>query len=122
MSLRDQLEREAAAAAAAVPLLADDAVTDALTGAARLVGERRDAIAAANAADVEAAGGLDAGSLDRLRLDATRIESLAEQLAQLAALPPLERDEDGWQLENGLNVTVRRIPIHSLHGHPSMLW
>ena len=111
MSLRDQLEREAAAAAAAVPLLADDAVTDALNGAARLVGERRDAIAAANAADVEAAGGLDAGSLDRLRLDATRIESLAEQLAQLAALPPLERDEDGWQLENGLNVSVRRIPI-----------
>ena len=111
MSLRDQLEREAAAAAAAVPLLADDAVTNALTGAARLVGERRDAIAAANAADVEAAGGLDAGSLDRLRLDATRIESLAEQLAQLAALPPLERDEDGWQLENGLSVSVRRIPI-----------
>jgi glutamate-5-semialdehyde dehydrogenase len=111
MSLREQLEHEAAAAAACVPLLKDDAVTDALERAARLVGERREAIAAANAADVDAAGGLDPGSLDRLRLDASRIDALAEQLAQLAALPPLDRDEDAWQLENGLSVSVRRIPI-----------
>jgi glutamate-5-semialdehyde dehydrogenase len=111
MSLREQLEHEAAAAAACVPLLKDDAVTDALERAARLVGERREAIAAANAADVDAAGGLDPGSLDRLRLDASRIGALAEQLAQLAALPPLDRDEDAWQLENGLSVSVRRIPI-----------
>jgi glutamate-5-semialdehyde dehydrogenase len=111
MSLREQLEHEAAAAAASVPLLKDDAVTDALERAARLVGERRDSIAAANSADVDAAGGLDPGSLDRLRLDASRIHALAEQLAQLAALPPLERDEEAWQLENGLSVSVRRIPI-----------
>jgi glutamate-5-semialdehyde dehydrogenase len=111
MSLRDEIEHEAAAAAAAVPLLKDDAVTDALEHAALLVGERREAIAAANAADVDAAEGLDPGSLDRLRLDASRIDALADQLAQLAALPPLERDEDAWQLENGLNVSVRRIPI-----------
>jgi glutamate-5-semialdehyde dehydrogenase len=111
MSLRGQLEHEAAAAAASVPLLKDDAVTDALERAARLVGERRDSIAAANSADVDAAGGLDPGSLDRLRLDASRIHALAEQLAQLAALPPLERDEEAWQLENGVSVSVRRIPI-----------
>jgi glutamate-5-semialdehyde dehydrogenase len=111
MSLREQLEHEATAAAASVPLLKDDAVTSALERAARLVGERRAAIAAANAADVDAAGGLDSGSLDRLRLDASRVDALAEQLAQLAALPPLERDEDAWQLENGLRVSVRRIPI-----------
>jgi glutamate-5-semialdehyde dehydrogenase len=111
MSLRGDLEREAAAAAAAVPLLSDDAVTDALEQASRLVGERRDAIAAANAADVAAATGLDAGSLDRLRLDPSRIEALAAELAGLAALPPLERDEGGRQLANGLHVSVRRIPI-----------
>src|SRR5207249_5014825 len=62
-------------------------------------------------ADVDAAVGLDEGSLDRLRLDDVRIAALAGQLAQLAALPPLERDEGGWQLENGLRVSVRRIPI-----------
>jgi glutamate-5-semialdehyde dehydrogenase len=111
MSLRDEIEREAADAAAAVPKLNDAAVTDALERAARLVGERHDSIAAANAADVDAAEGLDPGSLDRLRLDASRIDALAEQLAQLAALPPLERDEDAWQLDNGLRVSVRRIPI-----------
>ena len=111
MSLREEVELEATAAAAAVPLLSDDAVTDGLERAAALVGERRESIAAANAADVEAAEGLDPGSLDRLRLDAARIDALAEQLAHLAALPPLERDEDGWRLENGLAVSVRRISI-----------
>jgi len=111
MSLREEVELEATAAAAAVPLLSDDAVTDALERAAALVGERRESIAAANAGDVEAAEGLDPGSLDRLRLDAARIDALAEQLAHLAALPPLERDEDGWRLENGLAVSVRRISI-----------
>src|SRR5205823_9095266 len=111
MSLRAEIELEATAAAAAVPLLSDDAVTDALERAAALVGERREAIAAANAADVEAAGGLDDGSLDRLRLDPARIDALAVELAQLAALPPLERDEDRWELENGLRVSVRRIPF-----------
>ena len=111
MSLREEVELEATAAAAAVPLLSDDAVTDALERAAALVDERRESIAAANAGDVEAAEGLDPGSLDRLRLDAARIDALAEQLAHLAALPPLERDEDGWRLENGLAVSVRRISI-----------
>ena len=111
MSLREEVELEATAAAAAVRLLSDDAVTDALERAAALVGERRESIAAANAGDVEAAEGLDPGSLDRLRLDAARIDALAEQLAHLAALPPLERDEDGWRLENGLAVSVRRISI-----------
>jgi glutamate-5-semialdehyde dehydrogenase len=111
MTLRDDIQREAAAAAAAVPHLTDDAVTHALERAAQLVGERRDSIAGANAADVEAASALDEGSLDRLRLDAARIDALAGQLAQLAVLPPLERDEEAWQLDNGLRVSVRRIPI-----------
>jgi glutamate-5-semialdehyde dehydrogenase len=110
--LRDVVEREAAAAHAAVSELTDAAVTRALELAAELVDERSDAIARANAVDVDAAAErLDEGALDRLRLDPTRIAALREQLAQLAALPPLERDEDGWQLENGLRVAVRRIPI-----------
>ncbi len=110
--LRELVEREAAAAHAAVGELTDEAVTRALERAAELVDEQSDAIARANAADVEAASGrLDEGALDRLRLDPSRIAALREQLAQLAALPPLDRDEDGWELENGLRVRVRRIPI-----------
>jgi len=78
---RDEIEREARAAHAAVGRLNDADVARALTRAAELVGERRDAIAAANAADVEAASALDEGALDRLRLDDARIEALADQLA-----------------------------------------
>jgi glutamate-5-semialdehyde dehydrogenase len=112
MSLREQLEQEAVAAAAAVPFLGDDAVTAALERAARLVDERRESIAAANAADVEAAAGkLDEGTLDRLRLDAARIDALADQVAVLAELGPLEREVASWTLPNGLHVSERRIPI-----------
>ncbi|HLY94473.1 MAG TPA: aldehyde dehydrogenase family protein [Gaiellaceae bacterium] len=109
--MREQVEHEARAAHEAVARLTDDGVARALEQAAQLVVERRDAIAAANVADVEAAD-LNEGALDRLRLDDGRISALAEQLAYLAALPPLDRDEDGWwELANGLRVSVRRIPI-----------
>jgi glutamate-5-semialdehyde dehydrogenase len=108
--MRAEVELEAAAAAAAVAELTDDGVTQALERAAELVGERHDAIAEANAKDVRAAD-LDEGALDRLRLDDARIAALGTQLAELAALPPLERAEDAWQLENGLHVEVVRIPI-----------
>jgi len=108
--LREQVAREAAAAQGAVGALTDDGVARALELAAALVGERHDAIAQANAEDVAAAE-LDEGALDRLRLDDVRIAALGEQLAQLAALPALEREDESWELENGLLVSLRRIPI-----------
>jgi glutamate-5-semialdehyde dehydrogenase len=108
--MREQVEREAAAAADAVAALNDDGVTRALERASVLVEERHDAIAAANAEDVRAAK-LDEGALDRLRLDDERISALGAQLSELAALPPLERAEDAWELENGLRISVLRIPI-----------
>jgi glutamate-5-semialdehyde dehydrogenase len=108
--MREQVEREAAAAADAVALLSDEGVTRALERASVLVEERHDAIAAANAEDVRAAN-LDEGALDRLRLDDERIAALGTQLSELAALPPLERAEDAWELENGLRISVLRIPI-----------
>jgi glutamate-5-semialdehyde dehydrogenase len=49
--------------------------------------------------------------MDRLRLDDGRIAALADELEELSSLPPLDRDEDGWELDNGLRVSVRRIPI-----------
>ncbi len=109
--LREQVERDAAAAHRAAGALTDAGVARALAHAAALVRERRDAIAEANAADVAAATGLDAGALDRLRLGEGRVAALADQLAQLAELPPLERVEDAWTLANGLRVEARRIPV-----------
>jgi glutamate-5-semialdehyde dehydrogenase len=108
--MRAAIQREAVEAHAAVAQLTDAAVTRALERAAKLAEERHDAIAAANAEDVRAATS-DEGALDRLRLDDSRIAALGAQLAELAALPPLERTEDAWQLENGLRVSVVRIPI-----------
>jgi glutamate-5-semialdehyde dehydrogenase len=111
MELQDSIEREAAEANRASAALRDDLVADALRRAAALVRERRSALLAANAADVEAAAGLDEGTLDRLRLDEARVESLAVQAEAMAEIVPLEREGASWTLANGLRVSERRIPI-----------
>jgi glutamate-5-semialdehyde dehydrogenase len=111
-TLREQIEAEAAAANRAAPALQDDAVADALRRAAGIVRERSEAILRANATDWEAAAGrLDEGTLDRLRLDGARVDALAGQLEAMAGIEPLEREAGSWTLANGLRVTERRIPI-----------
>jgi glutamate-5-semialdehyde dehydrogenase len=111
MEIQDAIEREAAEANHASAALRDDLVADALRRAAALVRERRSALLTANAADVEAAAGLDKGTLDRLRLDVSRVESLAVQAEAMAEIEPLEREGASWTLANGLRVSERRIPI-----------
>jgi glutamate-5-semialdehyde dehydrogenase len=111
-TIRDALAREAEAARDAVEHLTDSAVSTALGLAARLLDERRDAVLVANRTDLEAAEArLDAGAVDRLRLDEQRVETMARQLETMAALPPLERDIASWRLPNGLEVSERRIPV-----------
>jgi glutamate-5-semialdehyde dehydrogenase len=110
--LRESVEQEALEAGRAASSLTDDAVAEALTAAARLVRERRAALLASNAADCEAAAGrLDPGMLDRLRLDDARVDAIGEQVEAVAAIEPLEREIDSWTLPNGLQVSERRIPI-----------
>ena len=112
MTVLEAVEREAAAAHAVVPLLSDDAVSSALALAADRLATRFESVLAENAADLDAAAGeLDAGALDRLRLDARRLAAIEGQLRELAALPPLEREVAAWTLPNGLAVSERRIPI-----------
>src|SRR5438445_646041 len=90
MNLRDQVEQEALAANRAGPSLTDEAVAEALRAAAALVRERREEILRANAADCEgAAGQLDEGTLDRLRLDGARVEAIAVQVEATAAIARL---------------------------------
>jgi glutamate-5-semialdehyde dehydrogenase len=110
--LRESVEREAVEAGRAAASLTDEAVAEALRGAAALVRGRRAEILAANAVDVEAATGrLDEGMLDRLRLDDARVEGIAAQVEAVAAIEPLEREIASWTLPNGLQVSERRIPI-----------
>ena len=112
VTLREDVEREALEANRATAQLTDGQRSRRSTKAAALVRERRAEILAANAADYEAAGErLDEGMLDRLRLDDSRVEALAEQVEAVAAIEPLEREIDSWALPNGLQVSERRIPI-----------
>ncbi len=110
--LRALVAAEAEAASAALPTLTDEAVTTALPAVADELRGRREDVLAANERDVAAARErLDAGALDRLTLTPSRLDDLEHQLRALAALPVLEREIDGWQLDNGLSVTSRRIPV-----------
>ncbi|MGH3024812.1 MAG: aldehyde dehydrogenase family protein [Gaiellaceae bacterium] len=112
MEIRAQVEQEAIEANRASASLSDSAVASALGEAAALVRERSAAVLAANEADCEAAQGrLDEGTLDRLRLDPRRVETLAGQVEATAAIEPLEREIGSWTLANGLEVSERRIPI-----------
>jgi glutamate-5-semialdehyde dehydrogenase len=108
--LIDRLRRDAEAAQAAAAALRDDAVTDALELAAARLRDRRADVLEANDADVANAD-LDEGALDRLRLTDARLDDAEAQLRVMAALPPLEREIERWTLENGLEVSARRIPI-----------
>ncbi len=106
------VEREALAARAALSRLTDERVDRALARTLELLAERAGEVLAANERDLEAAAGtLDAGALDRLRLDAGRLEGIAEGVRATAALEPIARDVRSWTLPNGLEVAERLIPV-----------
>ena len=99
VTLREDVEREALEANRATAQLTDEAVEAALTKAGALVRERRAEILAANTADYDAAvERLDEGMLDRLRLDDSRVDVLAEQVEAVAVIAPLEREIDSRTL------------------------
>src|SRR5437763_15033004 len=106
------VRREAEAARDACEQLDDERVGQALHAMGTRIEQERDAVLAGNERDVAAAAGrLDEGALDRLRLDPGRLDDVARQVAAVAALPPLERTIEEWTLQNGLQVSARRIPI-----------
>ncbi|MGI8633536.1 MAG: glutamate-5-semialdehyde dehydrogenase [Solirubrobacterales bacterium] len=68
----------------------------------------------ANALDLDAArvNGLKSALLDRLALDADRVEAMAVGVREVAALPdPVGEVVDGWRLPNGLDIARRRSPL-----------
>ncbi len=68
-------------------------------------------ILAANAADVAAYRGT-AAFLDRLTLNAARLEAMARGLEEIAALPdPLARTLADWTRPNGLRIQRIAAPI-----------
>jgi glutamate-5-semialdehyde dehydrogenase len=106
------VETEARAARAALARLDPGLVDEALRRAASLLRERRGVVLDANRADVaDGSARLDAGALDRLRLDEGRVEATAAGLEATAELAPLERVVRAWRLPNGLEISERRVPI-----------
>ncbi|MCX7620504.1 MAG: glutamate-5-semialdehyde dehydrogenase [Acidimicrobiales bacterium] len=87
---------------------------DALVAAADLMLARAEPILEANQRDIERAEqeGVGATVIDRLRLDGTRLEGMADGLRNVAALPdPVGEVLDGWVRPNGLRIERVRVPL-----------
>jgi glutamate-5-semialdehyde dehydrogenase len=106
--------RAAVAAAEVLSLATTGQKNAALGAAAASLRARAGEILAANARDVKAgaAAGLGAALLDRLALDATRVEAMARGVEQIAALPdPIGTVIAAWQRPNGLRIERVRVPL-----------
>ncbi len=105
------------AAVSAAELLALAASSDkdrALEAAAAAIRRHSAAILASNADDVAQAerAGLGAALLDRLRLDAKRIEAMARGLEEVRGLAdPIGRVSAEWERPNGLRISRVRVPL-----------
>jgi len=109
---------EVGARARAASRLTARAETAAKNAALAAIGEYldrgRDALAQANASDLEAAAakGLDAALLDRLELTPARIDAMIDGLSQVAALPdPIGAITDLAYRPSGIQVGRMRVPL-----------
>ncbi len=87
---------------------------EALLAMAEQLLAQSEAILAANALDLQAGrkNGLSEAMLDRLKLDAKRLNSMAEGIRTAAALPdPVGRILKEWKNDNGLTFRKISVPI-----------
>ncbi|MDB5648975.1 MAG: glutamate-5-semialdehyde dehydrogenase [Hyphomicrobiales bacterium] len=101
------LGRAARRAARAVALASTDQKNKALNEAAAAIRARAGEILAANALDMQAAeaAGANKALLDRLMLDAARVEAMARGLDEIATLPdPVGRVLETFDRPNGLRI------------------
>jgi glutamate-5-semialdehyde dehydrogenase len=101
-------------AAAVLRSASTDTKNRALLEAARAIRARADEILAANAKDMGAAqqANLTSAMLDRLKLNADRIDAMTHGLEQIAALPdPVGRELARWTRPNGLDIARVATPI-----------
>jgi glutamate-5-semialdehyde dehydrogenase len=86
----------------------------ALEAAAAAIRARRGELLAANERDLAAAraGHTSGARLDRLRLDAGRIDAIAASVAEVIALPdPIGSTVAEWERPNGLRIQRVRVPL-----------
>ncbi|MFM7029372.1 MAG: glutamate-5-semialdehyde dehydrogenase [Chakrabartia sp.] len=108
------MARRARSAAAVLAQTPTARKADALLAAAQELRTDAAAILAANAKDLEAgaANGLSAAMLDRLKLDAGRLEGIAAGVEAVARLPdPVGDVIDSSTRPNGLHMSRVRVPL-----------
>jgi glutamate-5-semialdehyde dehydrogenase len=113
-ALMDRLGRDAAAAASVLALASTATKNAALAKIAVSLRARAPELLAANAKDLEAARakGLSGAMLDRLALDAARIESMARGVEEIAALAdPIGATVAQWTRPNGLDIARVSVPL-----------
>ena len=101
-------------AAAVLARSSEEDRNNALLAAAHAIRKRREEILAANANDMDKANerGLSGPMLDRLMLDAERIEGMATGIEAVAKLPdPLGRVIAEWDRPNGLSIQRVSVPL-----------
>ncbi|WP_439545422.1 glutamate-5-semialdehyde dehydrogenase [Sandarakinorhabdus sp.] len=105
----------ARAARAALPALAAASTAQkaqAIRTAATAIRARAAELLAANANDVIAAAGLSAALVDRLALDASRVDGIAAGLDTVAGLAdPVGEVIARWERPNGLQFSRVRVPL-----------
>ena len=117
MMIEQEIRTQAEAAKAAYYQLASlrsDVRNRALHAMADALMQHTESILHENAADVAEAkvAGTRASYLDRLRLDAKRMEAMSEALRLTAALPdPLGREDYSVRRPNGLEIRRLRVPL-----------
>jgi glutamate-5-semialdehyde dehydrogenase len=117
MSIREEMKRiagDAKAAGRALASLSSAVKDEMLDRMAMALEENIPPLLAANAEDLRAgrAKGLSAAMLDRLALDAKRVDAMAAGLREVAALPdPVGEVTGMWRRPNGLQVGRMRIPL-----------
>jgi glutamate-5-semialdehyde dehydrogenase len=112
--LMDGLGRAARRAAEALALSSDDVRNRGLHSIAATIRAEAEKILDANLADLEAGRirGLGAAMLDRLALDANRIDAMAAGVEAIAAMPdPVGRVQSEWQRPNGLSIQRVSVPL-----------
>ncbi len=106
------MARDARAAARVLAQLPPDRKNGALWAMAEAISSDADAILAANAKDVENAKGQTDAFLDRLRLDARRLQGIAEGIVAVTDIPdPVGQVVKSWNRPNGLRIEQVRVPI-----------
>jgi glutamate-5-semialdehyde dehydrogenase len=99
-------------AALALAKADDTTKTAALNAPAAALRRRAQELKQANQADVDAAQGLSAAMVDRLKLSDDRIEGMAAGLETIAQLPdPVNAALAEWERPNGLKIARVSVPI-----------